>query len=385
MTTLAALCMAKPPGDNNSYPYLAIWDDEQLLWMRQLPTNHPQHWTLSNQTAITISSDGRYVCLSRMYHQPETARIYSVEDGTYESIPELSCRAIFGPSHNIVTWSPQKKVFVSGFGDYAYDPESKVVTPLPGPSEAAKLGSEGFTVLPGLGMIFECMNVDSTLNPMDYRLVARDLFTGEEVEAPDRVNGLPYSGRRPAAWHDDTGIQGMIYNALDYSRLFAPYGYLQSQTRIISSLNWELLLPESYMMPVVQLYIGCLFRRFGSSNLEYTGTIATDEGMTKYKDGLDYSSSYLRHNSISFEYKNFGFNTSEHIVNVGSDSAPTAINLDGLALPGAPPLFTLSEAPWEGFTNILLTQVASPIIYRDPVVPDGKFWSKLRYAAETRA
>lgn len=381
MTTLAVLCTAvNPERGTDAFAYLTIWDDNTLLWVHSLPEIG---WAYDNATVINVSSDGRYVCLSRAYTDSNT-RVYSVSDGTYETVPELRNAEISGPFRNVIKWSP-RNAFVSAYADFAYFPDAKELIALPGPSAQAKAGGAGFNVLAGLGLIFEGMEYDPYRNVMDYPIVARDLFTGVRVEPPARVNNSPFAGRRPVCWHDDTGIKGMIYSSVAYDSEINPL------TRVISSLNWEKTLPVD-MRPGNYFQNGCFFTKTGSTWPEPTwddrGVIVTDEGDLNYLSGdvSGFKTTLNRETRILFEYNNFGFMWDDDI-RVGVEPAPQGLSLTGVDLPpGAPPQFMVDLAPWGDFDFISaeITQVASPTLYRAPFQLEGEFWSQLRYSKETR-
>lgn len=392
MTIFAATCFAHP--GNHSYgTYLCIFEDNTLI--HKIRTELSEFSTYAGSTSIVISADEEFVAFTRTI-TPYLTRVVKVTDGTWVDVPELKNANPHGPANNVVQWSPRRKVFVSGHGDYAYNPYKNQVIPLPGPTATAKypwqtdiemMNADGFSVLAQEELLIECMPLGLAESKETYPIVVKNLFTGAIVPTPKGMGDYPYAAIRPCAWRDNTGIAGLIYRGTPMrytiqNPLSNYFNYLTApeSPRIINTITgfkhvFSKGLQFGFVSPTPN---GALFQTYSSGNSSVI--LVSDAGdVTQLKTELGFPTSPYPSARVSVIYNNTLF-SAFNTVSIGSP--PAGLSLVGGA-PSNPPTWFTSVPAWEGLLAIGMGSAASPSTYRDPIGRDGEFWTNRRYANET--
>lgn len=382
MTTFATISFAHP-GNFSFSTYLSIWNDETLVQHYALPLSDWSSFAAS--TTIVISSDGQFVCISRLV-EPLLSRIYSVANGTYVEVPELKNSNPYGPSFHTVQWSP-RGLFVSARGDYAYDPYTNTLIPLPGPSAAAQedgagLEFHGYSVLAVEGLLFEAQPLDSLDDPETYPLLVKDLFTGQVLDAPYGVAGFPYAGARPCAWHDDTEVRGCLYRSSNAEFPYPEYPFSPSRVaNFMTGFSKHLPAPFNYSMAVGATVNGVVFNKSGAPQITSMSDTGEAGPVIEPPDFFQIASP-SRNGRVNFLYKNTLFvGGSAGSLDVGSE-LPIGISTVG-GTPATPPAWILNLSAWGGLQSVQIGAAASPRTFRNPLAQDGEFWTNRKFASET--
>lgn len=374
-------------GDNNYRGVLSFWNDDTLIAHHDLGPGGDGWSVFGYNIALSLTPDGQYVCATRGEGLPEQglsseSRVYNVQTGTYKAVPMLRNKNKHGPTINVVRWSP-RGYFISGFGDYAYDPYKDAGIALPGASPAALVPDNitygeysGFSVLPVQGWLVEAAPLHPTIpdyQDWNFKLVVKDLFTGLPVTPPAAMVETPGNGMRPCAWMDDPTI-GVLYRRIDF------YDFnrsLQSRTKVLNLITGTVTILPSYSICLARTVNGNMFQgtSFGSPDAGYIvhddGTktgIAADGNMPAISTGSVES-------NIAFVHKNYFFATSP-------GGYLQSFGLAGQSLPGVPPAFMYDPNVWLPFIHAGIQNVQGTTQFVTPIALDGQFWTNRRYTNE---
>lgn len=373
-------------GDWNYRGVLSFWNDDTLIAHHDLGSGSDGWSVFGYNIALSMTPDGQYVCATRGEGLPEQglsseSRVYNVQTGTYKAVPMLRNKNKHGPTINVVRWSP-RGYFISGFGDYAYDPYKDAGIALPGASPAALVPDNitfgeysGFSVLPVQGWLVEAAPAHPTIRDYkdwNFELVVKDLFTGVPITPPPAMIETPGNGSRPCAWMDDPTL-GLLYRRIDY---YDPNRSLQSRTKVINLKTDTVTFLPSYSICLARTVNGNLFQgtTYGSP---YEGHVVYDDGTKKGipNGSMPFLSTGSVESNVAFTHKNYFFGGT-------TGSVLQSYGLVGQPLPGVPPAFWYDSNVWLPFIHAGIQNVQSATVFINPVTQDGLFWTNRRYTNE---
>lgn len=375
-------------GDNNYRGVLSFWNDDTLIAHHDLGPGGDGWSVFGYNIALSLTPDGQYCCatssegLTNFWPGVSRSRVYNVQTGTYVEVPRLLNKAKHGYTINVVRWSP-KGYFVSGFGDYAYDPYTDTGIDLPGPSEQALSADDienaqydGYSVLPVQGWLVESAPAHPTIPDYvdwNFELIVKDLFTGLPVTPPAAMIETPGNGSRPCAWMD-TPTLGLLYRRRDFYNRDYPF---RTRSKIIN-----LITDKTNSLPELAVHLartvnGDLFLNTGFAPL-YPGAVIHDDGgkLDIPNDGNfpGFPTASVETN-VAFTHKNYFFGGS-------TGGELKSFGLAGQYLPGVPPAFMYDPNVWLPFIHAGIQNVQGTTQFVTPIALDGQFWTNRRYTNE---